>query len=129
VNEVEEYIYSFEGDDLEIMKVLHDLMMDQPGISCQLTYKIPFYYRKSWICYINPVKKGGIEFVFTRGRELSNEQGILKARGRKEVAGIHCNTVDDIPVESLYEVIQEAILLDETVPYETPWFKVKKKKS
>jgi hypothetical protein len=73
------------------------------------------------------VKKGGIEFVFTRGRELSNVQGILQSRGRKEVAGILLHTVEDIPLESLYEVIQEAILLDETVPYKSPYFSSGKK--
>lgn len=123
--EVEDFIEGFEGDDHEIMKFLHGMMMDQPGISSKISFKIPFYHRNSWICYINPVKKGGIEFVFTRGRELSNEQGILAGRGRKEVMGIHFNTVDDIPVDSLHEIIQEAILLDETVPYSSPWFKDK----
>jgi hypothetical protein len=127
MNEVEAYIYGFAGDTLEVMKYLHDLMMDQPGIRCKLSFKIPLYYRNSWICYIYPQKKGGIEFVFTRGKELSNEQGILHARGRKEVAGIYLKSLDDIPSESLLEVIQEAILLDETVPYKSPFFPNKKK--
>jgi hypothetical protein len=127
LNEVEDYIYGFEGDDHEIMKILHDLMMDQPGIYCKLSFKIPFYYRNSWICYIYPQKKGGIEFVFTRGHELSNEQGILDARGRKEVAGIRLKSLDDIPQESLFEVIHEAILLDESVPYKSPFSPNKKK--
>ena len=126
MNEVEDYIFGFEGDDHGIMKLLHDLMMDQPGIYSKIAFKIPFYYRNSWICYINPVKKGGIEFVFTRGKELSNQQGILMSRGRKEVRGIHFNTIDDIPLESLHEVIQEAILLDESVPYSSPYFKTKR---
>jgi len=127
MNEVEEYIYGFEGETLEVMKYLHHLMMDQPGIYCKLSFKIPFYYRNSWICYIYPQKKGGIEFVFTRGKELSNEQGILEARSRKEVAGIRLKTLDDIPQESLFEVIQEAILLDESVPYNSPYFPNRKK--
>ena len=127
MNEVEEFIYGFEGDTLEVMKYLHSLMMDQPGIRCKLSYKIPFYYRNSWICYIFPQKKGGIEFAFPRGRELSNEQGILDTRGRKEVAGIILKTLDDIPEESLIEVIQEAIILDESVPYQSPYFPNQKK--
>jgi hypothetical protein len=127
VDEVEEFIYRHEGDTVEVMKYLHDLMMDQPGIRSKITFKIPFYYRNSWICYIYPQKKGGIEFVFTRGHELSNEQGILDARGRKEVAGILLKTMEDIPTESLLEVIQEAILLDESVPYKSPFFPNKKK--
>ena len=127
MNEGEDFIYGYEGETLEVMKYLHDLMMDQPGISCKISFKIPFYYRNSWICYIYPQKKGGIEFVFTRGKELSNEQGILEARGRKEVAGIQLKTLDDIPQESLFEVIQEAILLDESVPYKSPFSPNKKK--
>jgi hypothetical protein len=127
MNEVEEYIYGFEGDTLEVMKYLHNLMMDQPGIRSKISFKTPFYYRNSWICYIYPQKKGGIEFAFTRGQELSNEQGILDARGRKEVAGLYLKSIDDIPSESLLEVIQEAILLDETVPYKSPFFPNRKK--
>jgi len=127
MNEVEEYIYGFEGETLEVMKFLHDLMMDQPGIHCKLSFKIPFYYRNSWICYIYPQRKGGIEFVFTRGDELSNEQGILDARGRKQVAGLMLKTLDDVPQESLLEVIQEAIILDESVPYKSPFFPNRKK--
>jgi hypothetical protein len=127
MNEVEEFIYSHEGETLEVMKYLHGLMMDQPEISCKLSYKIPFYYRNSWICYIYPQKQGGIEFAFPRGNELSNEQGILEARGRKQVAGIRLKTLDDIPQEPLFEVIQEAILLDESVPYQSPYFPNRKK--
>ena len=66
--EVEDFIEGFEGDDHEIMKFLNEMMIDQPGISSKISFKIPFYYRNSWICYINPVKKGGIEFVFTCGK-------------------------------------------------------------
>lgn len=127
MDEVEEFISGYEGDTLEVMKYLHDLMMDQPGIYCKLSFKIPFYYRNSWICYIYPQKKGGIEFVFTRGDELSNEQGILDARGRKQVAGLMLKTLDDIPQESLFVVIQEAILLDESVSYKSPYFPNRKK--
>ncbi len=128
MNEVEEYIYGFEGDAHAVMKFLHELMMDQPGIRSRISFKLPFYYRKNWICYMNPLKKGGIEFVFTRGKELSNARGILESRGRKEVSGIRLKTLDDIPLESLREVIQEAILLDETVPYSSPWFPNRGKK-
>lgn len=127
MNEVEEYIYGFEGELQQIMKLLHDLMMDQPGIECKISYKIPFYYRNSWICYMSPQKKGGLEFSFTRGNELSNAQGILDFKNRKMVAGILLHSVDDIPMESLHEVIQEAILLDESVPYKSPYFKTRKK--
>jgi hypothetical protein len=127
MDEVLDYIYGFEGSQREIMEILHNLMMDQPGILCKISYKIPFYYRNSWICYLNPQKKGGIEFAFTRGNELSNEQGLLEKKGRQMVRGITLLEPGEIPLEGLNEIIQEAILLDETVPYSTRYFTSRKK--
>ena len=127
MDEVEDYIYGFKGPQREIMEILHDMMMDQPGILSKISYKIPFYYRNSWICYMNPQKSGGIEFAFPRGNELSNDQGLLEKKARQMVRGITILKPDDIPHESLREIIQEAILLDGTVPYSTRYFSSKKK--
>jgi len=115
---VEAFILEKEGQQQAVLQFLHDLMMSTPEVTSKIRYKVPFYYRKSWICYLNPTKKpAGIEMVFLRGNELSNEQGLLDARGRKQVAGVIFEKVEDIPVETLLEVIQEAIWLDETTPY------------
>jgi len=95
------------------------LLISFPDIEPKLKYKIPFYYRKSWICYLNPIKKKGIELCFTRGNELSNTQGLLAARDRKQIRGVIFETVESIPEESLLELLQEAFLLDETVPYQS----------
>ena len=112
-----EYIYSREGVQQEIMLVLHDMLMSNVGITNKIRYKVPFYYYKSWICYINPHKKGHVEFCFLRGNELSNAQGILDSKGRKQVCSLTFHSVDDIPERLVHEIIPEAILLDETVPY------------
>lgn len=114
--EVENFIYKHEGDQREILLYLHHLFIDF-DLSTKIRYKIPFYYGKTWICYLNPIKKGGIELVFIRGNELSNSQGLLDNKGRKQVAGLEIFNVKDIPQETLREVIHEAILLDEMVPY------------
>ncbi len=96
---------------------LSRMLLDQPGVTGKITYKIPFFYRRSWLCYLNPLKDGGIEFAFTRGKELSNESGILKANGRKQVMGIIFNDIREIKQEAILEIIHEAILLDEREPY------------
>ena len=41
MNEVEEYIYGFEGETLEMMKFLHSMMMVEPGIRSKIAFKIP----------------------------------------------------------------------------------------
>ena len=66
---------------------------------------------------MNPLKNDGVELAFPRGYELSNEQGILMSKDRKMVLGIEFYSVEEIPTDTLLEIIQEAIILDETVPY------------
>ncbi len=116
MSSVEAFIIEKEGPQQEVLQFLNDLMMSTPEVTSKIRYKVPFYYRKSWICYLNP-KPIGVELVFLRANELSNEQGLLDAKGRKQVAGVTFEKVADIPVEIVLEVIQEAIWLDETTPY------------
>ena len=117
MNAALDYIWELEGDQREIALFLHELIISFPEIQPRIRFKIPFYYRKSWICYLNPVKNKGIELAFTRGNELSNAQGILQSKGRKQVYGITYYKFKDIQEEPLLETLQEAILLDVEVPY------------
>lgn len=114
---VEHFIYEKEGAEREVLLYLHQILVEELGLLPKIRYRIPFYYQKSWICYLNPLKEGGVEFVFIRGNELSNEQALLDAKGRKQVRGITFRQVADIPLEAIYEIIQEALVLDERVPY------------
>lgn len=118
-----DYIYDQEGSQQEIMLYLHELISTYPELTGKIRYKIPFYFRKSWICYLNPTKDGGVELAFPRGNELSNEQGLLQANGRKQVRGMVFDRVKGIPEEAIHEILAEAMLLDEEVPYASKrWF-------
>jgi hypothetical protein len=117
MNQVEDFILGYEGDQRQIMNFFHNLLTQEYNLIPKLQYNLPFYYRKSWICYLFPTKKGAIELSFTRGNELSNSQGILKTKGRKLVSSIHFKNLKDIPDTIIKEVIHEAVILDETVPY------------
>lgn len=119
MTEAEEFIYNYENDQLEIMRHLHDLLVSENQLIAKIRYGLPFYYGKSWICYLNPKKNGLVEFAFIRGNELSNDQGLLNSQGRKQVFSVEFEHVNDIPFECINEIIQEAILLDETTPYQT----------
>lgn len=122
MSEAEDIIYRFEGNQREIMLYFHNLLTNELSLIDKVRFKIPFYYGKSWICYLNPIKNSKIELVFIWGKELSNHQGLLNDKGRKQVSGIEFEKVSDIPVECLSEIIQEAILLDEIKSH-----KIKKK--
>lgn len=115
---MEDFIFELEGTQREIVESLHGFLSNFPEISPKIKYHIPFYYRKSWICYLNPVKKDtGVELAFTRGNELSNEQGLLASKDRKQILGVTFFSVQEIPFDTLQEIMMEAILLDDTTPY------------
>lgn len=119
MTEVEEFIYQFEGNQREVMLHFHNLLTRELNLTEKIRYKIPFYYGRSWICYLNPIKTSKIEFAFVRGNELSNDQRILDSKGRQQVCSIEFEVASEIPVQQINEIIQEAILLDEIKPYET----------
>lgn len=111
------FIESQNEQQSAIMMMLHRLITAHPKMQYKISYKIPMYSLKKWVCYVNPIKKGGVEVVFVRATELSNESGILDFKKRKWMAGITYQHVEDIDELVLNEVLQEAFLLDETVPY------------
>ncbi len=117
MTEVEDFIYQFDKNQREVMLHLHNLLTLDLSFTAKIRFKIPFYYGRSWICYLNPIKNEGIELAFLRGCELSNTQGLLESKGRKQVSGIELNSILDAPLEAILEVIHEAIMLDETIPY------------
>jgi hypothetical protein len=117
MTEVEDYIYNLEDSQREVMLYIHKLLSVELNLTGKIRFKIPFYFGRTWICYLNPTKNKGIDFAFIRGNELSNEQGLLSSKRRKQVMSIELTALSEIPAKELTEIIQEAILLDEAVPY------------
>jgi hypothetical protein len=117
MSEVENFIRVHEGQQLALLNYFHSIFTSELGLMDKIRFKIPFYYNKSWICYLNPIKGEGIELAFLRGNELSNDQGILNSKGRKQVYGIDFFQLDEIPERTVLEIVQEALILDETKPY------------
>jgi hypothetical protein len=121
MDKIEEYIYNFEGEQREILLQLHNLLLSFPHVVAKYKYKIPFYYRKSWICYLLANKDGSVDLSFTRALELADDNKLLDFRGRKMVASICISSIQDLNQEVII-LIQEALLLDDTVPYTKKWF-------
>lgn len=124
---VSDFIDDKQNNQRAILEFLHEHMMSFPEIEDKIRFKIPFYYRKTWICYLNPVKNDGIELAFVRAKELSNENGLLDFKDRVQVAGVTYYDVKEIQLDLLDETIHEAILLDEIKPYTFTKKKSKKK--
>lgn len=113
MNEVSQYISSKSGRTRVMLQRLHSILVEEIGLTDKIRYKIPFYYHKSWICYLNPIKGDKVELVFLWGQQLSNEQGLLQPTERKMVKGVIFDSVADIPDDTVREVIFEAMMLDE----------------
>lgn len=116
MTEVEVFLQSYDGLRQKRLLALHDMLVNTYGLTTGMRYSLPFYFGKSWICYLSPDKKGGLELAFLRGNELSNEQGLLLFKDRKQVGGIDL-MVEKIPIKQIKEVIQEAIELDHAIAY------------
>ncbi len=112
-----EHLHSTEA---QTIIVLHGLISSLPQMELRKRFGLPFYYARSWICYLNPLKKGGVELCFLRGIALSNDHGLLSANGRKQVAGIFCESAENLPLEAIHMSLQEALALDKEVPYKHP---------
>ncbi|MBO6585016.1 MAG: DUF1801 domain-containing protein [Gracilimonas sp.] len=117
MNAAEDFILRHEGNQKEVMLYFHNLLTSFPTVSSAIKYRIPFYDQNTWVCYLNPLKNGKVSLCFLRGYELSNEQGLLESKGRKQVLSVDFGTVDEIPKDTIREIINEALFLDETVPY------------
>ena len=110
---VEAYIEEREGRQQQIFRLLHDWLITYPEVTAKIRYRIPFYFRNTWVCYLNPKGLEAVELVFIRGKELSNEQGLLEDHGRKMVSGYFCTDPSSIPFDLLEEILMEAFYLDE----------------
>lgn len=110
---VENFILGLDGQQKVIVSFLHQHLTEHHDLTPKISFNIPMYYQRKWICYLNPIKNNGVELAFTKGHRLSNEQNLLKAKGRKKISGIELFHVGSIPIRSIDEIIQEAIIIDQ----------------
>lgn len=112
---IEDFILKLDGEQKAITAYLHNRLTSCHDLQGKISYNIPVYYRKTWVCYLNPIKNGGIELAFAKGHRLSNDQGILNRKKRKYVAGIDLFDLASIPEVQINEIINEALILDSLV--------------
>jgi len=118
VTPCQDYLLDLEGTPRALMEQLAGRILQFPEVVCKIRYRIPFFYRHSWVCYLNPVKGGGVELAFLYGHQLTDPFGLLEARGRKMVKGIRLYELAQLPGEPLEELIAEALILDDTLRQE-----------
>jgi len=79
-----------------------------PGVEERFSFKIPFYHYYGMLLYINPVKDGGVDIGFCRGKELATAFPQLEIKNRAIVASCRLYTEKDIARYDLAELIVAA---------------------
>jgi hypothetical protein len=114
----ENIINWFDNLDSELKSLAIDLnnYILTFNLTPKLRYKIPFYYGKSWVCYLN-AKKNRIDLSFIRANEFSLDFEELDFKKRKTVASLSYFLDDSIDYILLNKIIDEALRVDQNVPY------------
>ena len=76
--------------------------------------KIPYFSFYGPICYLNPTDEG-VELGFTKGYELSDDDGILESKGRKLMRSITFVSLTSLEEqeETMRHILNEAAILNE----------------
>lgn len=115
MNPIESYLYDSRQRDL--LLYLHEFLLSQ-DLESKYRFNLPFYYGKTWICYLNVVKMTGrVELAFVRGRELSQTKHLLNFKKRKMVGGFEWQSLSEVNESEVRLVLNEAIEVDSEVPY------------
>ena len=90
-----------------------------PGCREKLAYNVPFFYKKSRICFIWPssvpwgnVALQGVQFGFCKGYLLNDRAGYLDKGSRKEVSTRTFFSPDEIDTDLLKSYLYDAFLID-----------------
>jgi hypothetical protein len=115
--DIQEYLEDKSRKQQVLIAYFHALAMDVPGMELKRRFGLPFYFRKSWICYVNVLHNGNVEFAFPRGNELKVQGNILNDRGRKQVRSLDFSDFQELDQDLIRALLMEAVALDEEVPY------------
>lgn len=111
---VAQYIESQPESLRQLLWQIRDyILVAIPQVEERFMFRCPFYVYCGWLCYFF-VRKGHIEWSFCQGAQLSNESGLLLRNGRKQVAHIVVNDAELFESDALAELLQEAVLLNES---------------
>jgi hypothetical protein len=99
------------------------ILVSHPKIRERFMYNsVPFYLCLDYVCYFGKIHKTkGVEICFVKGFLLPDPAGVLEAHNRKYIRGMTFRNLKDFQdrEEAFLEVLQEAILFNETQPEKT----------
>jgi hypothetical protein len=121
VNPAAQYILNQHEPYRTILLQLQSLIAHAaPESTLKYRYRLPFYYLKGKpFCYLN-CSKGFVDLGFMRGSWLQGNAEVLISKDRKVVKSLRYRTVEEIDVEVLLEVLQEAVAVQDKKNWRPP---------
>jgi hypothetical protein len=127
---VDAMLMTLPSNELVIAKRLRDLVMECLPFATEKPYYglgVPYYSRHRQICFIFPASvlcstedntsstaKEEVTLGFCQGTLMSNEDGALKAEGRKQVRLMYFHNLRDINEEQVRALLFEAGMIDDS---------------
>jgi len=105
-----EFLATLSEEQLAVFEYIDKQLLDL-GLTRKIRYKVPFYDHHKWMCYINPQKNGNLELCFLEGRQLLKVNPALNSKKRKMVAGYEIIVHEDIDIDLIMEIVQNAMTL------------------
>jgi hypothetical protein len=106
----EEFFLKFDLNTNECLLALKAIILKHnPNISSALSYGMPFFYFKGQrFCYLWVSKKYKKPYIgFVDGHKMNNSALLQEARSRMKI--FHCDQNKDLPIEKIYQLLDEAI--------------------
>ncbi len=109
----------------ELLLAAHHVLQEilPPFASCSIKWRIPFYKLRRNFCYLNR-HKDHITLGFPHGWKLASRPGVLLDENEKlkQIRYLEIRSLGDLYSETVQQILQEAIMLDETFPKATRRF-------
>ena len=121
MQDVQDFIESLPKDERLIVRHLRDLiLLAEPRVIEKLSYGVPYFSRHRRLFFLWPASalpnaqesESKVTLGFCYGNLLSNEQGLLKREGRKQVLTVAFSSLRDINDRQISEVLREAVMVD-----------------
>ena len=121
MQDVQDFIESLPKDERLIVRHLrHLILLAEPRVNEKLSYGVPYFSRNRrlfflWPASALPYAKEStckVTLGFCYGNLLSNDQGILRREGRKQVFTVGFSALPDVNDSQISEILREAVMVD-----------------
>ncbi len=110
LRDIDNYFLNLEEPTKSCMQALRDYILNyDANITEAWKYRLPFFlYKKKMFCYFWGDKKTGLPYIgFVEGRNIDHP--LLEQGNRKRMKILRIEPSQDLPIETIDEIMREAI--------------------